>query len=327
MKILLGLLTAMAVAVPGLAQDQHLVDEVVAKVNSEVITRSQYLQAVGDAERDIRQSVGDQAEAERAWQMFKPHVLDSMIDDILLAQKGQEIGIDVEAQINQQFSRLARENNMSITEFEEAMRKSGVDPTEARARLRERLMRESVLNQEVFGEVYRALTDKEKREYYEAHKDRFMQPGELKLSTEIEAKAREVVAQAKAGTPFKDLVRKHGDPTRASYANSGSLGSFKSAEELAANLASAVASLKTGELTEPIRVPDGVLVLYVDERREAAARPFEDVQQDVSLAIVYERGKDAQLAYLKKLRAEAYIKVTPGYESQIAAALNSEKKP
>lgn len=329
MKLLTALLAAAALAAPALAQEPQLVEEVVARVNSEVITRSQYLQALADAERDVRETVKDKAEADKAWAEFRPQVLDSMIDDILLVQKGQEMGIDVEAQINQQFMRLARENNMSVPEFDEAMRKSGLDPAEARARLRERLMRESVLNQEVLGTIYRSLTEKEKREFYEANKERFMQPGELKLSevfigvegrsfSEIEAKARELVAQARAGTAFKDLVRKHGDPTRASYANGGSLGSFKSAEELSPSLAKAVSGLGTGDVTDPIRVADGVLVLKVDERRDPAPRPYDEVAQDVALSLVYQRGRDAQQVYLKKLRGEAYIKVTAGYESEIA---------
>jgi parvulin-like peptidyl-prolyl isomerase len=211
------------------------------------------------------------------------------------------------------------------------MRQSGVDPNEIRSRLRERLMKDRVMSQEVYGAVWRALTEKEKREYYDKNKDRFMEPGELKLSelfipvegrsfTEIENKAREIVAATRAGGSFAEQVKKYGDPTRASYANGGSLGSFKSTKDLADPLASVVEPMKTGDVTDPIRMKDGVIIIHVDERREAAPKPFADVANDVGMAMVYERSQEAEKKYVDKLRAEAYIKITKGYETASAKA-------
>ena len=313
---------------PAYAQEQQLVEEVVARVNADIITRSQYMEVVQQTLDDIDQNTPDKAAAEKRKEEFKPRILDMMIDNLLIVQKGQEIGIDVDADVNRQFAEMARQqgNGMSITELEEAMRQGGIDPNEIRARLRERLVKDRVMNQEVYGAVWRALTEKEKREYYEKNKEKFMQPGELKLSelfipvegrsfTEIENKGREIVAAARGGASFADLVKKHGDPNRASYPNAGVLGSFKSEKDLAPELASAITSLKTGEVTEPLRRSDGVIILRVDERREPAARPFEEVSNDVALAIVQDRGQEAEQRYVEKLRAEAYIKITPGYKN------------
>jgi peptidyl-prolyl cis-trans isomerase SurA len=318
---------------PALAQDQQLIEEVVARVNADIITRSQYLEVVQQTQEDIGRQTQDKAEAEKRFAEFKPKILDLMIDNMLIVQKGQDLGIDVEAVVNRQFAAMAKDQNpnMSITEFEELMRQNGLDPNDVRTRLRERLMRDEVMNREVYGAVFRSLTEREKREFYEKNKEKFMQPGELKLSelflpvegrsfTEIETKAREVVASARGGAAFADLVKKFGDPTRASYANGGSLGSFKSSQDLAEPLSTAIESLKTGEVTEPLRLKDGVIVLRVDERREPAAKPYEEVANDVALALVYERSQEAERKYLAKLRSEAYIKITPGYETASAKA-------
>jgi peptidyl-prolyl cis-trans isomerase SurA len=316
---------------PVFGQEQQLVEEVVARVNSDIITRSQYLDIVQQTEEDIKHQVPNAEDAQKRIEEFKPKILDLMIDNLLIVQKGQDLGIDVEADVNKQFTEMAKDQNLTITAFEDAMRQNGVDPNDVRTRLRERLMRDRVMNQEVYGAVWRALTEKEKREYYDAHKDKFLQPGELKLSelflpvegrsfSEIETKAREVVASARGGAAFPDLVKKFGDPSRASYANGGSLGSFKSDKDIAGPLATAIENLKTGDVAEPIRLKDGVIVLRVDERREAAAKPYEEVANDVALAIVYERSQDIEQKYVRKLRAEAYIKVTPGYETASAKA-------
>ena len=313
----------------GAAQQQQLVEEVVARVNAEVIMRSQYMATVEQTERDIRDQFPPDEAAKRIADI-RPKLLDAMIDNILIVQKGQDLGIDVEADVNAQFKRLAEAQQMTITEFEEAMRKNGIDPADARQRLRERLMHDRVMNQEVYGAVYRGLTDKEKRDYYEANKDKFMEPGELKLSelflpvegrsfTVIETQGRDVVAAARAGTPFPELVKKNGDPSRPSYANGGSLGSFKSVDDLAAPLAAAIKNMQTGQVTEPIRMADGVIIIRVDERREAAAKPYDKVEQDVALAIVYDRSQQAEEAYVKTLRKAAYIKINPDYDIAAAA--------
>ena len=133
-----ALIVAVAAVAPACGQEQQLVEEVVARVNADVITRSQYLEIVRDTEADFKANLKPE-EAEKRLAEVRPQILDLMIDNLLLVQKGQELGIDVEAQINQQFRRLAEEQKMSITDFEEAMRKSGLDPNEARARLRERI--------------------------------------------------------------------------------------------------------------------------------------------------------------------------------------------
>lgn len=311
------------------AQDQQLVEEVVARVNSDIITRSQYLDIVNQTAEDIRANTADKAEAERRIAEFRPKILDLMIENLLIVQKGQDLGIDVEADVNRQFSEMARQQNHTITEFEELMRQNGVDPNDVRTRLRERLMRDKVMNQEVYGAIWRSLTEKEKREFYDENKDKFMQPGELKLSelflpvegrsfSVIEARGNEIVTQARGGSSFAELVKKYGDPNRASYTNGGSLGSFKSTKDLAGPLANAIDNLKAGDVTDPIRLPDGVLIIRVDERREAAPRPYEEVSNDVALALVYKRSQDAERKFVDKLRSEAYIKITPGYETASA---------
>jgi parvulin-like peptidyl-prolyl isomerase len=323
-----AVLVASSVTSPAWGQDSpRLVEEVVAHVNADIITRSQYFEAVADAERDFKENFKE-PEASQKFLEFRPKILDMMIDNLLLVQKGQDLQIDVEAQINLQIKRQADEQRKSITEFEELMRASGIDPNEVRARLRERLMRDAVLQQEVYGGIWRGLTEKQKRDFYDAHKDKFLEPGELKISelflsvegrsfTEIEGKAKEIVAAARSGQTFSDLVKKHGDPSRPSFANNGSIGSFKSADELAPQFAKAITSLKTGDVTEPMRLStEGVIILRLDERREAAPKKFEDVQNEVSYAMVFEQSREAEVKYLKKLREQAYIKVADGYASE-----------
>ena len=334
----IAIAAAVLAAAPAVvAQQQRLVEEVVARINADVITRTQYLDVLAQTEADIKQNSPSPEVAAERFAEIRPKILDLMIDNLLIVQQGQELGVDVEAKVNEQLVAIANRENKSITELEEDMRRGGVDPADVRARLRERLVRDEVMRQEVYGSIWRSLTEKEKLEYYEANRDKFMQPGELKLSeiflavegrsfSEIDTRAREIVTAVRNGTPFVDLVKRYGDSTRPSFANNGSLGSFKSAEELAAPLATAVGSLQKGQVTEPIRMPDGIVLIYVDERRDAAPRPYKEVDNDVAYSMVISRSKDAEEKFLSRLRQGAYIRITDGYESAIATSKAAETK-
>ena len=100
---------------PALAQEQQLVEEIVARVNADVITRSQYLEVLKQTEDDIKQQTPDTTEAQKRFVEFRPKILDIMIDNLLIIQKGQDLGIDVEADVNRQFTEMAKDQNLTIT--------------------------------------------------------------------------------------------------------------------------------------------------------------------------------------------------------------------
>src|SRR5205085_11351294 len=101
----------------------------------------------------------------------------------------------------------------------------------------------------------------------------------------------------------------------------GKLGTFKPTE-LREEMAAAISSLKSGEITEPIRMQDGFLIIRVDARKDVSVRPYEDkeVQEMVSRAATMERAEEARKKYLKKLREEAFIEIAKGYQPTQAKA-------
>src|SRR5882672_2755351 len=127
------------------AQEPELVNEIVARVNNDIITRADYLNALEDFKselaRQLQQAGKNQAEISAEFEKLKGTVLDLLIEDLLLEQKAKELSIDVEAEVNQQMAEIAKANNFqNVLKFEEALKQQGIDPDGARASMRKKLL-------------------------------------------------------------------------------------------------------------------------------------------------------------------------------------------
>jgi peptidyl-prolyl cis-trans isomerase SurA len=309
------------------AQEPELVNEIVARV----ITRADYLTAVNEFREELARGMAGKSngEIETEFERLKPTILNYLIENLLMEQKAKEIGIDVEADINQEMARMAKENGLpNVIALENELKKQGIDPELARAQLRKGLLQQYVVQREVISPIYQNLTDKERLEFYEKHKNMFTTPGEVMLSeiflaleghtaAEVEQRARRIIEELKAGQSFVEAVKKNSPESRASRAQDGKMGTFKPGE-LKPDIAAAVSTLKSGEFTEPIRLQDGFQIIRVDDRKDPVTRPFSDpeVQQMVSRAATMSKADDARKKFMKQLREEAFIKITDGYTAE-----------
>ena len=339
MVLMLGMVLASTAA---LAQEPELVNEIAARVNNDIITRADYLNALRDLKeelgRQMKQANKSDAEIEAEFEQQKSKVLDYMIDDMLLEQKAKELNLDVEAEVNQELKRMAAENNLpNILALENELKKQGVDPETARASLRKQLQQRDVIQREVLSPIYQRLNDKEKRDFYERNKEMFTQPGEVSISEiflpleghtadEVDQRARRLVTEIRAGKNFAEAVDQNSPASRASRAQKGKLGTFKKGE-LKEDLSAAISTLKVGEITEPLRLQDGFQIIRVDERTPAKLRPYEDpeVQNFIGRAATMERADEARKKFLAKLRAEAFIEITKGYVTAQAKPAKADK--
>lgn len=161
---------ALLILAPGAAraQEPELVNEIVARVNNEIITRSDYMNALRDFRQELTRQMQQQgkgeAEINAEFERLKGTVLDYMIDDILLEQKAKELGIEVEAEVNQQMAEIAKDNGFkNVLEFEAAIKSQGIEPENARASLRKKLQQQYVVQREVIQPTFMSLTEKDRR--------------------------------------------------------------------------------------------------------------------------------------------------------------------
>ena len=176
----LGIGLVLALTTTALAQEPEKVNEIVVRVNNEIITLVDYQNALRDFREELgRQMTGkSEAEIDAEFVRLKPTVLNYMIDDLLLEQKAKELNIDVEAEVNQRMKDIANQNGQpTVLAFENELKKQGIDPEGARASIRKQFQQQSVIQREVLAPIYQRLNDKDKLDFYKRNQDAFKIPG------------------------------------------------------------------------------------------------------------------------------------------------------
>jgi peptidyl-prolyl cis-trans isomerase SurA len=304
-----------------------VVEDVVVRVNDQIIDRSDMERAEKQLAEEIVQtkmSRADQVERQK-------NLLRDMIDQQLLLSRAKELGINADTQVTQQLNEIRKKNNLPTMEaLEKAVRDSGTSYEDFKANIRNSIMTNSVVRDEV--QRHMQLTPKEEQAYYDAHKQEYEQPEQVHLSeiliptpadptdamvAQAQAKANDVAAKLKAGAKFEDLAKEYsGGPTAD---KGGDLGAFKRGQ-LAKVLEDETFPLAVGESTAPIRTRQGFVVLKVTAHDAAGVPPLKDIEDQVQEAVYREAIQPALRAYLTKLREEAYIDIAAGFVDSGASA-------
>ena len=334
------LLAALAVA-PARAQEEApptVLDEPVAQVDNYVIMLSQLKRENNEFREVLTKQRGmtpEQAEAEV--QKKQPEIILNLINEALLVQKGKDmprLPEDVEAEVNREVLRVARDSGISTIEaLEEEMRKQGLLLADVKETIRRQFMRQAVLQREVDAKVYYGLTDKELHDYYNAHRERFVGVtlSELFLSLagrtedEVRAKAADLAKRARTGVSFEELVEKNSEheqtkKTKGLLTDPDGKTRWFLVSELSNEVAGAVKGLKAGGVSDPIKTEEGYMVLRVNERDDSFKENF------VRGALTQERGEKEREKYLRTLRNEAYIKPADAFKDAIQPILEKDKQ-
>lgn len=308
------------------------VQEIIARVNDQIITSADYDRAMKELDQEERQRGATMQEMSDAHK----DLLRNLIDQQLWLSKGKELGITGETELVNRLNEIRKQYNLSsLEDLEKAAEQQGVSFEDFKANIRNGIITQQVMRDEVGRKI--SMTPGEAQRYFEEHKQDYAQQESVKLSEILvstgtpvpsatdpggvqptdpeklaaaKAKAEEIEAKLQAGGDFSQLARSFSDgPTAAS---GGDLGQFKRGS-LAKVLEDQVFALKAGQSTPPIRTKQGYVILKVVEHTPGGVPAFKDVEQDVEQAYYMSKMEPAMRDYLTKMRDEAFIEIKPGY--------------
>ncbi|MDT5159269.1 MAG: peptidyl-prolyl cis-trans isomerase SurA [Acidobacteriota bacterium] len=336
-----ALLLAVFCVAPARAQEEAppvVLDEPVVQVDNDVIMLSQ-LKRENNEFRDVlikqRGLTPEQAAVEI--EKKQPEIIFNLINEALLVQKGKDIprlSEDVEAEVNREVLRVAKQSNIqTIEQLEEAMKQEGLSLSDIKETLRRQFMRQAVLQREVDAKIYYGLTDTELRKYYDANRAKFasVTVSEIFLSLagrseeEVKAKAADLAARARTGTDFAELVEKNSEheqtkKTKGVLVDSDGKPRWFLVSDLSPAIAGVVQNLKAGGISDPIKADEGYMIIRVNERDDSFKENF------VRGVITTERSDAAHEDYLKTLRKEAYIKPADNYKAVVQPLIDKDKQ-
>ena len=319
---------------PAITPNGTVVEDIVAHVNDLIISRSDVERAEQALAEENQQSNATPAEAAER----RKNLLRDMIDKQLLLSRGKELGLNADAEVIRQLDEIRKSNHLDTMEdLEKAARQQGVSFEDFKASIRDRVITQMVVRDEVGRRLGSQMTQAQEQAYYEAHKQDFMQPEQIKLSeiliptpadandaviAQAQEKANGLETQLKAGGNFEQLAKTNsGGPTAA---QGGELGMYKRGT-LGQVLEDQTFNLKAGEWTAPVRTKQGFVILKVTEHQAAGVAPLKDVEPQIQEGMYTEAMQPALRTYLTKLREDAAINVKDGYVD--SGASPNETKP
>jgi peptidyl-prolyl cis-trans isomerase SurA len=302
---------------------------VIVRVNGEIFTQSQLTQrqiaALRDRNRDVQdqRALQDDATLRNLLAQVTPQILVQAVDELLLVQRGREIGAKfTDEQFKTAVDNLKESNKLDDASFKKALEQEGLTMEDLRAQIEKSYLIRQVQQQE----IHMTITEEELRQYYAAHKDAFMTPATVTLrelfigvptrtqnGVEVfnpidDAAAKSKVEDARArvigGADFAAIVAQLSES--ASKPNGGLVGPVNVAD-LSPSLKETLDKLKVGELTEPIRTPRGYQLIKLEARGEPALQPFEEIRPQIEQRVRSDRLEGETEKLLARLHTQAVI--------------------
>lgn len=319
---------------------QKTVEQIVARVNGDIILKSELDSALKTLRADLSQQGVQGAQLEQAVVEQSRHMLRKLIDDLLIVQQAKDMGLNADLEVIKTLERMRQENKLaSMDDLEKAIVQQGYTVDEIKQNIRNQTLRSQVLSREVYHKI--VVTTEELRNYYEANKKDFDRPEgvrifEIAISTEnktpqeVEAqrkKAEEALAAIQKGDDFRDVAQKYSESQSAQ--SGGDLGFFEKGQ-LSEAYQNAVGRLEKGQVTEALTMPYGFAIFKLEDKHAGGILPFEIAQNDIQELLFQQRVQPKIREYLTKLRVDGFVEVREGYEDTGApskSAKVSEVKP
>ncbi len=294
------------------------VEEVLVVVNSHIITRRSFQQAVEQQHAALyRQFTGK--ELDEKLKEAREKTLQGLIDSSLIQDKAAELGIVIpDAYFRSSIDQIKKENNFtSDADFERALKASlGISIEVWMKRQKEQVLRDEVLRTEIFRKI--AIEDQEIRAYYEDHKDEYKLPSRFRIrelvvpkgvneadQAEARAKVARLQGELKAGASFEELAK--ANSASPSKDTGGDLG-WMSRGLLRANLEEAALKLKAGDVSQPVETDKDFILVQMVANEENRSQPFEEVKAKLLEKLQEPKAQNAIEQYLGGLRTRANIR-------------------
>jgi peptidyl-prolyl cis-trans isomerase SurA len=332
----------------GQAPPKEVIEQVLVKVNSDIITKTdlETRQSTALRSQKINPRTISDAELSKALADITPQIIVFAVDELLLLQRGRELGFRTSDEEFKKFlERIKKENNIETDEqFVAALKIENMTLADLRLSYEKNGIIQQVQEQEVMRRI--SISETEARAYYDAHKAELTTPAtmmlrEILISVPVsklgfsvgadeaaKAKADALHARLKAGESFEKAVA---DVSEApSKANGGLIGPI-SLPDIVPALRDVLAPLKAGDITDVLRTQNGYQIYKVDTLTPATVLPWEQARDEIGTRVANTKQAAEFAKYIVKLRAQAVIEwknaeLKKLYDQRVAAEAAANAK-
>jgi parvulin-like peptidyl-prolyl isomerase len=304
------LLPVLMIAAAATAAEKQFVEGIVARVNERILTTMDMSQRVRERQAEVGAKVPPSA---------YPAIVQEATDELCLIERAEELKLKVDdKEVDAALEQLKAHNDIKDdATFQALLGSLGITMPQLRSRLRDTLLVNRVLTQEI-GPLN--VTEEELHQRYEREKDKLMVPERVHLyhlvlsSGSVEGnddalleRARRFVAAVRSGNDFLALVK---DESAKGGASGGDLGVL-ALQDLRVEVRDTAMSLKVGEVSDPFVSPAGVHVIKLIDHLPPTAKPFEEVKEQLRQEEENERYRARLGGIVDNLKKRYIVEVHP----------------
>ena len=343
-RFVLALLAALVV---GTHLSAEVIEQVLVKVNGDILTKGELERRQVMALRARGFQPTDDDALKTAIAEVTPTVIVEAVDEMLLVQRGRELGYRMtDDDFNRIVENIRKENKLeSEADFQKALEQEGLTMAELRQSLERQMLIARVQQAEVGSKI--SISEEEARAYHAEHVAEFTRPGQVTLreilvtmpldergvnvGAEEEARAKAEAARKRLldGEAFEQVAADVS--TSPSRANGGLVGPLNP-EDLSPMFQDLIAKMEPGDVSEVLRVTNGFQIIKIESQTPAQVLSAEQARDRIADAIFNQKRRSEMQKYLQKLRAQAIIEwknpeIRKAWESQVSAGPAPQQEP
>jgi peptidyl-prolyl cis-trans isomerase SurA len=316
------------VATAAFCAEVKIVEEIAVKVNGDVVTKSD----LAERQHKLRQMLQQEEHLsgpalDTAVEQHSKDMLRDMVDERLLVHKAKELDIKVDADVTRRMSELQVMSGMADPDkFHDWVRQeTGESFEEYKQQQTDQTLIHRLIESEVSSHI--VVPEPDMRKYYADHMKDFVRKDQVYLSQLVistanktpeqvaaaQKKAEDLVARARRGEKFSELVIANSDDPETSRAG-GQLPPqergimMKAIDDVVFNPKNA-----KGYVTDPIKIRDGILILRIEDRTEAGQATFDEAKEQIQEFLARPKMEPKYRDFLNKLRQQAFLEIKDGY--------------
>jgi peptidyl-prolyl cis-trans isomerase SurA len=316
---------AVVIASPLWAQKK--IEQVVARVNSDIILKSDVDHELEMRRVKMTEQGADAAQITQAMNEASRLVVRDLIDKQLLLQVAKEAGLNADLDVLKTMEQLKTERGFAtMEELEKAIIKDYGDLDEFRNDIKTEYLTRQVIEHEVYGRII--ITNEEMRKYYEEHQKEFDRPAGVRLS-EITVlvdrrlpdqvatqrkKIEEALAAVKKGDDFADVAEKYSEVSSAEKGGDVGFIAGDLKEQTNEEVAKALEGLGKGQTTGVVEFNDAFIIFKITDKHNGGILSFDLAQGFIWNELMSKVAPDKVREFLTKLRDDGFVDVKEGFQ-------------
>ena len=251
---------------------------------------------------------------------LKKDILNELVSAELLYQASQKAGIgDLSKDVDSQLENI-KKGFGSDQEFQKVLKERGIEVKDLKEDIKKGVSINAYLEKEVFSKLS-PVTEDEKKQEYEANKDKLSVPDEVKAShilikvgekatPEEKQKAKEKIealrTRAMSGEDFAKLAKENSED--GSAPNGGDLGYFRKGQ-MVKPFEDTAFGLEKDQISPVVETQFGYHVIKVTDKKSAHTLTYDEVSKDIEKFLINKRKRDEVNKTVEALKKNAKIEI------------------